>query len=120
MNIVKQAMPPLSNELIAKFRAIVGDKYAVTDPADIAATAFPMDDVRKALETTIEAQRVVVLADACHGCAPARLGNYERRAQRWIRHDAQRIGVFDDEVDISARRHNARRSSARSSATYFP
>jgi FAD/FMN-containing dehydrogenase len=36
MNIVKQAMPPLSNELIAKFRAIVGDKYAVTDPADIA------------------------------------------------------------------------------------
>lgn len=37
-----------------------------TDPADVAATAFPMDDVRKALETTIEAQRVVVLADACH------------------------------------------------------
>ena len=36
MNIVQQAMPPLSKELIAKFRAIVGDKYAVTDPADIA------------------------------------------------------------------------------------
>src|SRR5216110_806857 len=36
MNIVKQAMPPLSNEVIAKFRAIVGDKYAVTDAADIA------------------------------------------------------------------------------------
>jgi D-lactate dehydrogenase (cytochrome) len=36
MNIVQQAMPPLSGELIAKFRAIVGDKYAVTDPADIA------------------------------------------------------------------------------------
>jgi D-lactate dehydrogenase (cytochrome) len=35
MNIV-QSMPPLSPELIAKFRAIVGDKYAVTDPADIA------------------------------------------------------------------------------------
>src|SRR5690349_9764917 len=29
-------MPPLSKELIAKFRAIVGEKYAVTDPADIA------------------------------------------------------------------------------------
>src|SRR5215510_1330070 len=29
-------MPPLSSELIAKFRAIVGEKYAVTDPADIA------------------------------------------------------------------------------------
>ncbi|MGQ0681151.1 FAD-binding oxidoreductase [Bradyrhizobium sp.] len=36
MNIVQQAMPPLSGELIAKFRAVVGDKYAVTDPADIA------------------------------------------------------------------------------------
>src|SRR5436853_2256354 len=36
MNIVQQATPPLSSELIAKFRAIVGDKYAVTDPADIA------------------------------------------------------------------------------------
>ena len=29
-------MPPLPPELIAKFRAIVGDKYAVTDAADIA------------------------------------------------------------------------------------
>src|ERR1700759_2614315 len=28
--------PSLSAELIAKFRAIVGDKYAVTDPADVA------------------------------------------------------------------------------------
>ena len=36
MNIVQQATPPLSSELIARFRAIVGDKYAVTDPADIA------------------------------------------------------------------------------------
>jgi hypothetical protein len=36
MNIVRQAMPPLSSELIAKFRAIVGGKYAVTDAADIA------------------------------------------------------------------------------------
>src|SRR4029077_14783186 len=30
------SMPPPSPELIAKFRAIVGDKYAVTDAADIA------------------------------------------------------------------------------------
>ena len=29
------AAAPLPPELIAKFRAIVGDKYAVTDPADI-------------------------------------------------------------------------------------
>src|SRR5258708_7025241 len=36
MNIAPAAVPPLSPELIAKFRAIVGDKYAVTDAADIA------------------------------------------------------------------------------------
>src|SRR6478752_643519 len=38
MNIVKPAAvaPLLSPELIARFRAIVGDKYAVTDTADIA------------------------------------------------------------------------------------
>src|SRR5258708_21808556 len=36
MNIVQPAAPQLSPELIAKFRAIVGDKYAVTDAADIA------------------------------------------------------------------------------------
>jgi D-lactate dehydrogenase (cytochrome) len=36
MNIVQGAVPPLPPELIAKFRAIVGDKYAVTDAADIA------------------------------------------------------------------------------------
>src|ERR1700743_4023260 len=36
MNIAQSNTPPLSPELIAKFRAIVGDKYAVTDPADIA------------------------------------------------------------------------------------
>src|ERR1700712_766356 len=36
MNIVQPAAPPLSPELIAKFRAIVGDKYAVTEAGDIA------------------------------------------------------------------------------------
>jgi FAD/FMN-containing dehydrogenase len=36
MNIVQPAAPPLPSELIAQFRAIVGDKYAVTDVADIA------------------------------------------------------------------------------------
>jgi FAD/FMN-containing dehydrogenase len=44
MNIVQgsvqgsaqSSVPPLAPELIAKFRAIVGDKYAVTDAADIA------------------------------------------------------------------------------------
>jgi FAD/FMN-containing dehydrogenase len=36
MNVAQSNTPPLSPEVIAKFRAIVGDKYAVTDPADIA------------------------------------------------------------------------------------
>ena len=36
MNIVQPAAPPLSPELIAAFRKIVGDKYAMTDAADIA------------------------------------------------------------------------------------
>src|SRR5690349_17554913 len=36
MNIVQGSVPPLPAGLIAKFRAIVGDKYAVTDAADIA------------------------------------------------------------------------------------
>jgi D-lactate dehydrogenase (cytochrome) len=36
MNIVQSAAPPLSPEWIAAFRDIVGDKYAVTDAADIA------------------------------------------------------------------------------------
>src|SRR5215218_9758044 len=36
MNIVQPAAAPLAPELVAKFRAIVGEKYAVTDAADIA------------------------------------------------------------------------------------
>ena len=36
MDIEQPDAPPLPPELIAKFRAIVGDKYAVTDKADIA------------------------------------------------------------------------------------
>ena len=36
MNIVQSPAPPLSPELVARFRKIVGDKYAVTDQADIA------------------------------------------------------------------------------------
>jgi len=35
MNIVQPSAPPLPADLIAKFRNIVGDKYAVTDAADI-------------------------------------------------------------------------------------
>ncbi len=35
MNITRPATPPLPPELIEKFRAIVGAKYAVTDAADI-------------------------------------------------------------------------------------
>jgi D-lactate dehydrogenase (cytochrome) len=36
MNIVQPAAAPLSPDLVARFRAVVGDKYAVTDAADIA------------------------------------------------------------------------------------
>jgi FAD/FMN-containing dehydrogenase len=36
MNIVERPIPALSPELIARFAAIVGDKYAVTDTHDIA------------------------------------------------------------------------------------
>src|SRR5947208_16547425 len=36
MNIARPSAPQLSPDLIAKFRAIVGDKYAVTDATDIA------------------------------------------------------------------------------------
>jgi D-lactate dehydrogenase (cytochrome) len=36
MNIAQPAATPLSSDLIEKFRAIVGEKYAVTDAADIA------------------------------------------------------------------------------------
>ena len=36
MNIVQPAAPPLSPELIARLQSIVGDKYAITDQADIA------------------------------------------------------------------------------------
>src|SRR6267154_5989580 len=36
MNIVQPPAPPLPPELVARFRKVVGDKYAVTDQADIA------------------------------------------------------------------------------------
>src|SRR5664279_4524901 len=36
MNIAKPVTPQLSPDLISRFRNIVGDKYAVTDAADIA------------------------------------------------------------------------------------
>jgi tetratricopeptide (TPR) repeat protein len=48
-----------------------------TDPSDIAATALPMREVRYALDYTLKAQRVVILADTCHSAA---LGNRGRRS----------------------------------------
>src|SRR3954452_17496112 len=36
MNVAKPATLPLSPDLIARFRNIVGDKYALTDAAEIA------------------------------------------------------------------------------------
>jgi len=40
-----------------------------SDPAKIASTGFPMWDLATALTRTISAERVVVLADACHSAA---------------------------------------------------
>lgn len=37
-----------------------------SDPAHVASTALPMRDMQSALQHHIEAQRVIVLADACH------------------------------------------------------
>jgi FAD/FMN-containing dehydrogenase len=36
MNVPKTPLPPLSPELIARFRVIVGDKYAISEVADVA------------------------------------------------------------------------------------
>src|SRR6516164_8583213 len=36
MNVPKTPLPPLSPKLIARFRAIVGDKYAISEVADVA------------------------------------------------------------------------------------
>jgi D-lactate dehydrogenase (cytochrome) len=36
MNIVELPIRPISPELIARFAAIVGDRYAVTTPSEIA------------------------------------------------------------------------------------
>ena len=36
MDFAKTPLPPLSPELIARFRAIVGDKYAISEAADVA------------------------------------------------------------------------------------
>jgi FAD/FMN-containing dehydrogenase len=47
MNIVPTAVPPLSPELIEKFRNIVGDKHAVTDQADIVAYVTEERDLFK-------------------------------------------------------------------------
>ena len=48
-----------------------------TDPSDIASTAVPMREVRYALDHTLKAERVVILADTCHSAA---FGNSGRRS----------------------------------------
>jgi uncharacterized caspase-like protein len=65
------------------------------DPGNIAATAFPMWDMEKVLWQIVRAQRVIVLADACHsagvgagvgvkgiGAEPAQDTVYERYFRR--------------------------------------
>ena len=48
-----------------------------TDPSDIPATALPMREVDYALRHTLDAERVVIVADTCHSAA---LVNQGRRA----------------------------------------
>ena len=45
-----------------------------THPEKIASTAFPMWDIETALERYIKAQRVVIIADACHSAGVAQRG----------------------------------------------
>ncbi|MFA5865991.1 MAG: caspase family protein [Phycisphaerae bacterium] len=45
-----------------------------SDPKHIASTAFPMHDLRTAIQYNIEAKRVLVLADACHSAGIASEG----------------------------------------------
>jgi tetratricopeptide (TPR) repeat protein len=49
-----------------------------TDPADVAATALPMREVKYALDHTLKAERVVIFADTCHSAA---MGNTGRRSE---------------------------------------
>jgi FAD/FMN-containing dehydrogenase len=75
MNIVQPALPPLPPELIARFRSIVGDKYAVTEPADIAPYVTEERDLFKGRSplvlrpgSTAEVSAICKLASA-HGIA---------------------------------------------------
>ena len=47
MNVVEMPVRALSPELIARFSAIVGERYAVTDPAEIACVSNPTDTNEK-------------------------------------------------------------------------
>lgn len=40
-----------------------------TDPEDIASTGFPMDDINNCLISTLRAEKVVVIIDACHSAS---------------------------------------------------
>jgi tetratricopeptide (TPR) repeat protein len=42
------------------------------DPADVAGTALPMREIQLCIQENLEAERVVLLADTCHGAAVGR------------------------------------------------
>lgn len=54
-----------------------------SDPVKIASTGFPMWDLETALTRTISAERVVVLADACHSAAATKGVKGVRVARRF-------------------------------------
>lgn len=50
-----------------------------TDPKDIASTGLPMSELEDSLRVTLNAERVILLADACHSAAAAG-GDAKRRS----------------------------------------
>ncbi|QDV37456.1 caspase family protein [Tautonia plasticadhaerens] len=70
-----------------------------TDPDDIAATAVPMREIDFAVEKTLKAERVVILADTCHSGA---LGN-RNRSTKLVAPSAQVLASHLSEVGKSKR-----------------
>jgi len=72
---------------------------------NIAATAFPMWDIETALERFIKAQKVVVIADACHAGGVGQAFDIARRANRGIKINPissglQNLSILGDGVAV--------------------
>ena len=86
MNIVQTPVAPFSPELIARFRAIVGDKYAVTEPADIAPTSLKL--------TARELQVALLLSGGLTTrVAAGQLFLSPKTVEYHLRHVYQKLGI---------------------------